>query len=81
MDALPPLDCLKDSPRFGLHRVAVLGRADAQPLLDDWIEVADGNAAHRYGFIYYTVSHDFNAINDSMPAPLLAMGGCSEAVT
>src|SRR5262249_46365651 len=37
---------LQDLPGLGLHRVAVLGRADAQPLFDPGVEVADRDAAH-----------------------------------
>src|SRR6516162_2683990 len=37
---------LQDLPGFGLHRVAVLGRADAQPLFDPGVKVTDRDAAH-----------------------------------
>src|SRR5271166_1628322 len=37
---------LKDTPGFGFHGMAVLRRADTQPLLDRRIEVADRDAAH-----------------------------------
>src|SRR6516164_9481651 len=37
---------LQDAPGLGLHRVTVLGRADAQPLFDRWVKVTDRDAAH-----------------------------------
>src|SRR5689334_13694732 len=37
---------LQDAPGLGLHRVTVLGCADAQPLFDRRVKVADRDAAH-----------------------------------
>jgi hypothetical protein len=48
--------------------VAVLGRADAQPFLDRRIEVADRDAAHRYGF---ACLHGAIIINDCDDVKLL----------
>src|SRR5438105_15589184 len=42
---------LQDAPGLGLHRASVLGRADAQPLFDRRVKVADGDAAHIGTFV------------------------------
>src|SRR6516164_11065611 len=46
---------LQDAPGLGLHRVTVLGRADAQPLFDRWVKVADRDAAHLGAFCLHTI--------------------------
>jgi hypothetical protein len=44
-----------DVTSLGLHRVALLGSADAQPLLHRRVEVADGDAAHWDGIACWVV--------------------------
>jgi hypothetical protein len=52
-----------DATGLGLHRMAMLGSADAQPLLHRRVEVADGDTAHWDGVACAMCLHYYQCLH------------------